>query len=318
VTRRLSLVLMVVLLALAGRGVAQVTAGNARPEQVAELKAVLDGVWAGLQAKDVPGVVRHLHEKSAFWLMDDPAKGAVVHGEDFARALTASPPPEGVALGEVKAWVSGDFALASAAISLPAELEEAGEMSLGAMLVRTDGQWQVVTADLFSPEPEAPADTGDADDDAADALMQKTLGDFRQELMAKGMPLVGGSLSPEGVVVGWDGQAQKLVVLRPRDVPGAPDAGSPAASGAKGRVKRPTTLQGPLFPGLGAVALALPSTDDGYEWTDGGGMVAMTAEVSGSVSGTKVSRRLVIYAGYAPQDGKWQVYAAALVPLPPK
>jgi hypothetical protein len=262
---------------------------KATPEQVAPLKAVLDDLWAKAKAKDAAGITNLLHEKSAFWQMEGPQSAKLIHRDEVAEMLTAQPMPETITLGEAKAWVSGDFALVGAPLAgLPADMAAAEQPVLGALMVRTGGQWQIVTADFIDLSLKAPALEGATEDESK--LMQQTFADFQEQMMAQGAGSIFDALLPEGAVVGWDPQNQRLMVMQAKELQGMMD------------VVRQVNVT--------------PADDPEILALYGGGVALMAATVNMNMAGMTIQTRAIMCAGYQPQDGKWHVFAVAAVPLP--
>jgi hypothetical protein len=284
-----AVLLLVSAVCFAQAGPANLESLNATPEQVAPLKAVLDDLWAKGQAQDTAGVTSLLHEKSAFWQMEGPQSAKLIHRDALAELLTGNPMPEGITLGEAKAWVSGDVALVGAPIvGLPAEATGGRTTVLGAIMVRTADQWQIVTADMYDPDLETPAFEGA--EEADNNLMQAGFKEFQQSMMAQGAAFLFGSLESEGVVVAWTDDEQRLVVMQPKELQGMLDM-------------------------MQQVDM-MPAADPGYFSIHGGGVAVMAANVTVNAMGISMDRRLILCVGYQPQDGKWRLYGVAAVPRP--
>jgi hypothetical protein len=290
-----SAVVIALLLTMAGACLAQEAAAKegvwpASAEDLAAIKATLDQMLATAQAKDLAGITKCLHEKCAFWLVRGPQDVQLAGRDAMAQNLTTDPPPAGIAYGEPQAWVSGGFAFVSVPLNLPPEVGAATRVNLEGVLARTDGQWQVVSADLFNPELKAPAlQQGTPEETAA---MQQAFTDFQQSLMARGATFLMEAAEPEGAVIGWNPQENRLMVLR-----------------------------GGELQALGVDATQInvaPTAEPDYRSSYGSGVATMAANVDLSVMGFTMEGRLFLLLGYQPKEGKWKVYATALAPLPQK
>lgn len=262
---------------------------KATPEEIAPLKVVLDELWAKAQAQDTTGVTSLLHEKSAFWQMQGPGSGKLIHRDTLAELLIANPMPAGVTLGEAKAWIGENVALVGApVVGLPAEATGGRAVVLGALMVQTAGRWQVVTADLLDPELEQPTFEGDNPEEST--AMQAAFREFQQAMMARGASFLLESLEDEGVVVAWSDDEYRLIVTSPKELRWMLDQ-------------------------VAGLTLA-PAADPQYFAVYGSGVAVMAATVDINAMGVSLQRRLILCSGYQPETGKWRLYAVAAVPNP--
>lgn len=260
---------------------------TATPEEVAPLKAVLDDMWAKSKAQDAAGVTSLLHEKSAFWQMEGPATAKLIHRDALAELLTANPMPEGVTLGEAKAWIGENVALVGAPLQgIPPEMTGGRTPLFGALMVKTGDKWQIATADILDPELEQPALEGGNPEDST--AMQAAFREFQEGLMGQGASFLLGSLENEGVVVAWSDDEYRLLVVQPQE------------------------LQGMLAQ-MDQVSMT-PAADPQYFSVYGSGVAVMAATVDINAMGMSMQRRLILCVGYQPESNKWRLYAVAAVP----
>lgn len=190
----------------------------AAQDDAEDVRAILDTFLGAALEGDVETATECLHEMSVVYF--DPEMG-VADGLTFIEQMIADdPPPEGLAFGEYEPLIMGDFATVIAPLEFPPGINGPPmPVSMGAVLIREDGEWRVLVMSMLADDM---APLGDPEVDAVFEAMAETLEPFGQQIgesILSGDPEAFLDLClPEGIVAGPWGPENAPMAARVADV----------------------------------------------------------------------------------------------------
>ncbi len=183
-----------------------------------DVKALLDTVLKAALEGDLETVTECLHEMSVVYI--DPEMG-VADGPTFIEQMIVDgPPPKGLEFGEYEPLLMGDIATVIAPLRFPPEINGPPfPVSLGAVLIRGDGQWRVLVISMVADDM---APLGHPEIDVMRETMEETLEPFGQKIgesILSGDPEAFLDLClPEGILAGPWGADKAPLAVRVADV----------------------------------------------------------------------------------------------------
>jgi len=209
--RPLALAIMLALL-LSG-----VSAGVGQDDAEA-VKAILDTVLEAALEGDLQAATECLHGMSMVYV--DPQTG-VADGPTFIEQMIADgPPPEGLELGGYEPLLMGNIATVIAPLNFPPGINGPPfPVSLGAVLIRQEGEWRVLVISMVADDM---TPLGDPEIDVMRETMDETLEPFAQEIsesILSGDPEAFLDLClPQGILAGPWGPEKAPMAVRVADL----------------------------------------------------------------------------------------------------